>query len=423
MKNIIKILGLLLLSSVAIAPQNNLTPDDFGENASVHVKKLCEFGTRATESIAAKRTVDYLLDEFSSQGLNVLVDTFYFCDFKIQNRSILVNNRQILIKTAFINYSITDTFQIDGYWTRINNSTDKNEVKHKIVFTSTSRDIINLKEYEPKAILVIDTNQVKSIDFKETEKIKICFEGNLTSDWKQSFNIITTYNHKFPNDSTIIITAHWDSSNGVGAGDNASGTATLLELTKFLKTKLSDLKYNLVFIATGAEEDGLYGSTSYIFNNTNEINKCILNLNIDDVADSLPYIETTNYGLNSQFIDTSSIVTLLSNSKNYSKFLMTSFMEIYGNRFTDNNKISRLRSNFKMTMNELGYKYIDAGCCSGVDSRTFNYVGIPYIHVSSIPIKGQDNANTPEDIYDESFIDNINLNAKIISKILLDYNK
>ena len=299
MKNMINIFGLFLLSNVTIAQQNNLTPDDFGERASVHVKKLCEFGTRASESIAAKQTVNYVMNEFSSQDLNVLVDTFYFCDFNIQNRSILINNRQIPIKTAFINNSVADTFQIDGYWTKINDGIDKNKIKNRIVFTSTPNDIIAFKEYEPKAIIVIDTNHIKSVDFKETEKIKIDFEGNFTSDWKQSFNVIATFRHKFPNDSTIIITAHWDSSNGVGAGDNASGTATLLELTKFLKTKLSDLKYNLVFIATGAEEDGLYGSISYIFNNTNKVDKCILNLNIDDVSDSLPYIETTNYGQNS----------------------------------------------------------------------------------------------------------------------------
>jgi len=422
MKNMINIFGLFLLSNVTIAQQNNLTPDDFGERASVHVKKLCEFGTRASESIAAKQTVNYVMNEFSSQDLNVLVDTFYFCDFNIQNRSILINNRQIPIKTAFINNSVADTFQIDGYWTKINDGIDKNKIKNRIVFTSTPNDIIAFKEYEPKAIIVIDTNHIKSVDFKETEKIKIDFEGNFTSDWKQSFNVIATFRHKFPNDSTIIITAHWDSSNGVGAGDNASGTATLLELTKFLKTKLSDLKYNLVFIATGAEEDGLYGSISYIFNNTNKVDKCILNLNIDDVSDSLPYIETTNYGQNSVRIDTTSILSVISN-KDLKYSLMTSFMEIYGNRYTDEIKIIRLRNNFNTSMSDLNYKYKDASCCSGVDSRSFSYVGIPYINVSSIPVKGQDNANTPEDIYDDSFVHNINLNAKIISKILLDYNK
>ena len=102
---------------------------------------------------------------------------------------------------------------------------------------------------------------------------------------------------------------------------------------------------------------------------------------------------------------------------------MTSFMEIYGNRYTDEIKIIRLRNNFNTSMSDLNYKYKDASCCSGVDSRSFSYVGIPYINVSSIPVKGQDNANTPEDIYDDSFVHNINLNAKIISKILLDYNK
>jgi hypothetical protein len=51
-------------------------------------------------------------------------------------------------------------------------------------------------------------------------------------------------------------------------------------------------------------------------------------------------------------------------------------------------------------------------------------VNIPYISITSIdPDTKTDNANTPDDVYNETFIENINKNAKIAGKILLDINK
>ena len=71
--------------------------------------------------------------------------------------------------------------------------------------------------------------------------------------------IVATYNKKTPVDSTIIITAHWDSQNRVGAHDNAFGTAGLIELSNFFSKRLNDLKYNLVFVPRGLEEFGMLG--------------------------------------------------------------------------------------------------------------------------------------------------------------------
>jgi hypothetical protein len=103
---------------------------------------------------------------------------------------------------------------------------------------------------------------------------------------------------------------------------------------------------------------------------------------------------------------------------------MTTREEIYFNRIFNKYQTERIRNTFKNSITELGIEYEDAACCAGVDTRSFNYMGIPYINLGSInPESDNEIVNTPRDVYDESFIKNINLNGKIASKILLDMNK
>lgn len=61
----------------------------------------------------------------------------------------------------------------------------------------------------------------------------------------------------------VIVGAHYDCvSAGKGADDNASGVGVMLELAQRLAE--TDLPYELVFIAFGAEEAGLEGSDYYV---------------------------------------------------------------------------------------------------------------------------------------------------------------
>lgn len=84
----------------------------------------------------------------------------------------------------------------------------------------------------------------------------------------------------------LIITAHYDHLGGrkssfyAGANDNASGTAALLAIAEALKeqTRFSDV----IFLATDAEEKGLYGAKHYVSEtNTNDY---ALNINLDMLA-------------------------------------------------------------------------------------------------------------------------------------------
>jgi hypothetical protein len=85
-------------------------------------------------------------------------------------------------------------------------------------------------------------------------------------------------------DREIIIGAHYDSVNvGRGAFDNASGVALMMELADALRDEKTP--YTLVFVAFGAEEEGLKGSTFYVNQMSDEARAdTLLMINFDAVA-------------------------------------------------------------------------------------------------------------------------------------------
>lgn len=98
-------------------------------------------------------------------------------------------------------------------------------------------------------------------------------------------------------DLTIVIGAHYDhlgtggpKSRSLttkkihdGADDNASGVAMMLMLAEQLK-KSGNKKFNYLFVAFSAHEDGLYGSESFVNEKIIDLNKIKLMLNFDMVG-------------------------------------------------------------------------------------------------------------------------------------------
>ncbi|HEY9040972.1 MAG TPA: M28 family peptidase [Rheinheimera sp.] len=86
----------------------------------------------------------------------------------------------------------------------------------------------------------------------------------------------------------IVVSAHYDHlgqtgrSIFYGADDNASGVAALLELA----ARLSEVcpAYSYIFLATDAEENGLYGSKAFVANPPVALSHIVLNLNLDMIG-------------------------------------------------------------------------------------------------------------------------------------------
>jgi hypothetical protein len=101
----------------------------------------------------------------------------------------------------------------------------------------------------------------------------------------------------------VIVGAHYDSvpgnvgvGGGLGADDNASGVAVMLEVAERIARYKQE--YDLVFVAFGAEEAGLHGSFHYVDNMSEpDIDRAIAMINFDSliVGDKL-YIHAGSNG-------------------------------------------------------------------------------------------------------------------------------
>lgn len=129
---------------------------------------------------------------------------------------------------------------------------------------------------------------------KRIKKADCALSVEITRTTSQPANVVGYIdNHST---KTVIVGGHYDhlgftvyaDENGKrdvynGADDNASGTAMLLELARWVKNNES-LKYNYLFVAFSAEEKGLFGSKA--FSKSIEVNssKIAYMLNMDMVG-------------------------------------------------------------------------------------------------------------------------------------------
>jgi Zn-dependent M28 family amino/carboxypeptidase len=91
------------------------------------------------------------------------------------------------------------------------------------------------------------------------------------------------------NDEYVVYTAHWDhlgkSKDGIfhGAVDNASGTASLLEIARAFTRVSPPPKRSILFVSVTAEEQGLLGSEYYAVAPVYPLAKTLANINIDGI--------------------------------------------------------------------------------------------------------------------------------------------
>ena len=117
------------------------------------------------------------------------------------------------------------------------------------------------------------------------------FEAQMRKD----SSIVKTYNvlglvegkDSILKDEVIVLGAHYDhlgmkgDSIYHGADDNASGIAALLEIAEKVKAHQNELKRSIIFIAFGAEEQGLLGSQFFVENPIVPIDQIKLMMNMD----------------------------------------------------------------------------------------------------------------------------------------------
>lgn len=182
--------------------------------------------------------------------------------------------------------------------TKITNAKEKGAAA--IILINTNKEVKDpIPDYNRRIgkellpVLFVKGNTAKALIDNPNTSVSITFE--LIKKEGIGHNVAGYIDNKAKN--TVVITAHYDhlgfGDDGSlyrgkpkihnGADDNASGTAAMLEIARFLKT--SDLKNNnYLFIAFSGEEKGLLGSNYYVKHPLQPLDQINYNINLDMVG-------------------------------------------------------------------------------------------------------------------------------------------
>ena len=250
---------------------------------------LEEFDVDYSEIIEAKLIVDGKEIECAGSGYSgvtpsdgVTGELFYYSQkealdmFSLENKIILVESKRVphklylkalkdkakgFIVTTGNVYKKSSDVDLDPYLNR------ENDYKEGLIPTVMIRmkDAEKILEKESKSVTLI----LNSKDSK-----------------RKSHNVVSTIEGTEYKDEIITFTAHYDSvAFSKGAYDNGTGVITLLQLFDYYSNHLP--KRTLKFIWCGGEEMGLCGSKNYVSEHESELEKHVLNINVDMVAATL----------------------------------------------------------------------------------------------------------------------------------------
>lgn len=115
--------------------------------------------------------------------------------------------------------------------------------------------------------------------------VGVSLQANAATVETTSQNVVASSPASAPSGApTLVLGAHYDSvADGPGANDNASGTATAIELARTLRETGSP--YSVTVVLFGAEEIGLVGSRAYVASlSSEERDRIVAMLNLDMVG-------------------------------------------------------------------------------------------------------------------------------------------
>ena len=131
------------------------------------------------------------------------------------------------------------------------------------------------------------------------QNVPASLDVGLTYTQTQTFNVVGRVRaSKQPSDGAVVIGAHYDHLGlggrfslapdrreaHVGADDNASGTAAVLEIARALHARRADLKQDVVVAFFSAEESGLLGSAFFTKARPDELKTVRAMVNLDMVG-------------------------------------------------------------------------------------------------------------------------------------------
>lgn len=316
-----------------------------GDEAFSQIEALCDFGPRVAGSYAELDAADYIADEMESYGLDVEIQEFDIIYYEEISDPVLEqvfpNPTEYAEQDDFLTMQYSGSGDVTALVEPVDimyppgpnadDSTSGCEPADFAGFTPGSIALIQRGTcyYRVKAMNAQNAGAIGVIIFNEgqpgrtdvmlgtlgglginipvvgaayavgEELYDLDLVGDVTvhmdiqtiAEERTSQNVIGTLEGLQPEQGIVYIGGHYDSvSAAVGANDDASGVAGVLEAARVLGTKGHRTKATMKFIAFGSEEIGLDGSYWYVVENFDEVTTMgigMINLDMIAVGDTL----------------------------------------------------------------------------------------------------------------------------------------
>ena len=347
---------------------------EIAERAMEHVGRLCGFGTRALGSTAESRTLEYLTGYLTDCGFSVRREPLSFARFLTHDRNLLLNGCPCFFRSALV----AGELPASGRCTVLNSKNPIPErLAERIVITDDLNSILHLGHRGSSAAIVTRSEDLEDLRWADGTDLRLEIPGETSKEFVTSFNLIADSQTLSP--KQLLLAAHWDSRDGPGAADNASGVALAMELLRW--SAASPPSVSLVL--TSAEESGLLGALSHVMRNVPHSDTIRGVLNTDGVVGTspggCPYLSMLppDAGwLSSQEVDRTPEMHLI-RLEDIRLSWYVSGSDVYWSSPTVDDPALRDAVMARLAAAELAWE--EGGCCSGTDDRAFAFIGLPTV--------------------------------------------
>jgi aminopeptidase YwaD len=285
-----------------------------GSNAFAHIEALCSFGPRVAGGPAEKVAANYISTQMESYGLSVEVQEFpviYFVDngsmLEVVDGPVLNPNTMAFSPAGEFTVEVVDCglgypvefpsgvignialVQRGGlyFWQKTQNAANAGAVA-TIIYNNVPGNFLGSLTFvtDIPAVAISREEGTLLLDLLAGGSVTVYLKVDTVASESTSQNVIGTLEGFNPTFGIVYLGAHYDSvSAGLGANDDASGVAAMLEAARVLSIWGRRPKATLKFIAFGAEETGLDGSYYYVSENEEEVETWGIGMiNLDMIA-------------------------------------------------------------------------------------------------------------------------------------------
>lgn len=299
-------------------------------SASEHVNNISKFGVRYAGSTADDETVRYLQNEFQRFGLEVECETFKALCFEERKTelTITVPERRRLKSRAMAfsaatpldgvtaelvhvgkrRYAEEDisgkiaifdrdpVVEKDSYWEEVNELARGGVVAAIManykpwIFISTlesgffdvEKRLLPITPKPIPAVVISSADALYLYDQLKRGEVIVQLVVDSTVGERETANVRAILRGTELENEKIIVCGHHDSEGTIGANDNGSGLAVMLEIARVLSKYRP--RRTIEFLATGAEEVSSIGSWHYCETHKDELKNIRAVINVDMVG-------------------------------------------------------------------------------------------------------------------------------------------